>query len=91
MTFRQNYAESQSDLTILTPSEGKKLYIWHITLESDNTSSLSFVSSGNIIVNLLGSGAIGANNLNKIGNTDEAIKITCGTNTTINILYDEVD
>lgn len=91
MIFYQTYAESQNEVAIVTPSSNKKIYIWQVIIETATNASCAFLTSAKEILILANAGSTGAMNVDKVGATDEAISLTCGANTTIKILYDEVD
>lgn len=91
MIFRNVYSQSQSDLTIITPSSGQKLYIWQVVIESEGTVTVEFLTSNKIVAELLAAGKMGVSNMDKLGEAGEVLSLTCAANTTITVLYDEVD
>lgn len=89
MNFIATYETAQSDLAIVTPSSGKKLYLWQLILSADNGAELDFLTS-EVLVAKIDKGSIGFSNLDKTGAIDEVLSLTCGANTTVKILYDEI-
>ncbi|MBN1467749.1 MAG: hypothetical protein JW924_03405 [Fusobacteriaceae bacterium] len=85
MTFKQTYTQAQNKTIIITPTEGKKLYIWKSIINGDNSGKLEFIPSA-LIVKQGG----GSNPNNSEGAIDEGLSLTCEAQTTIIILYDEI-
>jgi len=91
MTFRQTYTQAQEDTVIITPSSGKKIFIWSIIIETENNAILDFLTSEILVYEKPNAGKIINHNVCKEGAINEVLSLTCGANTTIKILYDEVD
>jgi len=94
--FTKDYADAQTDFTIITPTAGKKIQIvsTYASVGTNATNvTVAFVTSGDIAFKLYTekkSSTVG-NNICKTGAVGEAIKLTCPASTFISIGYDEVD
>ncbi len=88
MTFKQFYATSQTNLSIIIPSSGKRIYVWNIIIHTETSVSLEFLISNLILSNQDGTRI--PNEEVREGAIDESLSLTCGANTTTIILYDEI-
>lgn len=88
VTVRETYVTAQTDTVVVSPATPKRLTIWDITLESDSASVLKFATSGIVIAETLGSEQIRVT-AKYVGDIDENVIITCGTNTEVSFLFDE--
>lgn len=86
----QTFNTVQNGTTLIVPTNGKSLYVWNILIETSSNATVIFDYSSVKLAELLSAGSLGINNLDKQGQTDEEISITCGAGTTVKILYDEV-
>jgi hypothetical protein len=93
MIFIQTISEDKTDFTIITPSSGKAIYFWQIVLDAsgnDTGATLNFLTSAIQVAKVDGKGSVGIMNPDKQGAIDEVLSITCGADTSVKILYDEV-
>ena len=90
-TFINTYTSAQTSLDIITPSSGKKIYLWQVVLSAENGAELKFEDSNQVVTKVTGIGQSGIMNPNVEGSADEPLSLTCGADTTtVRILYDEV-
>lgn len=93
--FSADYAEAQTNVTIITPSAGKKIQIARVyvsTASTDVNVTISFVTSGNILFKLYTSktNLAADTGLCAVGAANESVKITCGAGTFVSIGYEEI-
>ena len=91
-TFVQSYAEAQTDLAVITPSEslGEKIYLWQVILTAENGAELNFLTSAVQVAKVDGSGSLGISNPDKSGIIGEPLSLTCGANATVKVMYDKI-
>ena len=86
--FYETFGTAQSEVDIITPTNGDYIFVWMICIESDGYYKLYFPTAGLLIE---GNGGItGSANVCKYGADDEPVKLTCDANTTVRVLYHEV-
>ncbi len=93
-SFAQDYSGAQTNLTIITPSSGKKLEIIGVYASTSTVNvdvTLDFVTSGNIIFKLYTAQKATAVGIpcHHDGAVDESFRLTCGANTFICVSYIE--
>lgn len=91
-TFYNEYTTSQTNLDIITPMSGKKVIVWSITVESDGDTTLDFSTSSQSLISgeLDNGGRYTKETTGTVGDVDEPLTLSCGTNTIVSVLYDEV-
>jgi hypothetical protein len=87
-SLHETFTTAQVDTSIITPSNNDYVFIWSIIVEAEGAYTISFPTSGLIIEGI--GGVTGAVGINKQGEDNEDVKITCDANTTIRIMFDEV-
>jgi hypothetical protein len=89
MIFKQVYTNSQTDLAIITPASGKKIYVWEAVIESESSGEVEFLTS---VIKVVSTDSSSRNKVgvHKEGAVDEVLSLTCGANTTVRILYEEI-
>lgn len=90
MNLIATYETAQTDLSIITPSSGKKIYLWQVVLTAEDGVELNFLTSVLQVAKIEKNGSIGIMNPDKNGAIDEVLSLTCGANATVKILYDEI-
>ena len=95
-TFAQDYSGAQTNLTIITPSSGKKLEITQIYVSTSTVNvdvTLDFATSGNIVFKLYTAQKATDSGIpcHHDGAVDESLRLTCGANTFICVSYIEHD
>ena len=93
-SFAQDYSGAQTNLTIITPSSGKKLEIIGVYASTSTVNvdvTLDFVTSGNIIFKLYTAQKATAVGIpcHHDGAINESLRLTCGANTFICVSYIE--
>ncbi len=93
-SFAQDYSGAQTNLTIITPSSGKKIEIIGVYTSTSTTTTditLDFATSGNIVFKLYTTQRATAAGIpcHHDGAVDESLRLTCGANTFICISYME--
>ena len=88
MIFVNNYLIEQTNLAVITPSSGKKLHVWVVIADTGSNFSLEFKTSQKIVKNIP---TIGTGDVEFIGAIDEVLSLDCGVNTSIGIMYEEID
>ncbi len=93
-SFAQDYSGAQTNLTIITPSSGKKLEIIGVYTSTSTVNvdvTLDFATSGNIIFKLYTAQRATAAGIpcHHDGAVDESLRLTCGANTFICVSYIE--
>jgi hypothetical protein len=90
MNLIATYETAQTDLAIITPSSGKKVYLWQVVLTAEDGVELNFLTSVLQVAKIEKNGSVGIMNPDKNGAIDEVLSLTCGANATVKILYDEI-
>ena len=95
-SFAQDYPGAQTDLTIITPSSGKKLEITQIYTSTSTVNvdiTLDFATSGNIAFKLYTAQKATEAGIpcHHDGAINESLRLTCGANTFICVSYMEHD
>ncbi len=95
-SFAQDYSGAQTNLTIITPSSGKKLEITQIYTSTSTVNvdiTLDFATSGNIVFKLYTAQKATESGIpcHHDGAVDESLRLTCGANTFICVSYIEHD
>lgn len=90
LSLHVTYGTAQTDTVILTPGTGDYLFIWNVIVEApaDGAYEIKFPTSGLVIEGI--GGTKGSYGVNKSGNDDESLELTCAANTTVRILFDEI-
>ncbi len=93
-SFTQDYAGAQTNLTIVTPSSGKKLEIIGVYASTSTVNidiTLDFATSGNIVFKLYTAQKATDSGIpcHHDGAVDESLRLTCGANTFICVSYME--
>ena len=93
-SFAQDYSGAQTNLTIITPSSGKKLEIIGVYTSTSTVNidvTLDFATSGNIVFKLYTAQRATATGIpcHHDGSTNESLRLTCGANTFICVNYIE--
>ncbi len=93
-SFAQDYSGAQTNLTIITPSSGKKIEIIGIYASTSTVNidiTLDFATSGNVVFKLYTAQRATAAGIpcHHDGAVDESLRLTCGANTFICVSYME--
>ncbi len=93
-SFAQDYSGAQTNLTIITPSSGKKLEIIGVYTSTSTVNidvTLDFATSGNIIFKLYTAQKATDSGIpcHHDGAINESLRLTCGANTFICVSYIE--
>ena len=93
-TFAQDYSGAQTNLTIITPSSGKKLEITQIYASTSTVNidiTLDFATSENVVFKLYTAQKATDAGIpcHHDGSVDESLRLTCGANTFICVSYIE--
>lgn len=95
-TFSQDYSGAQSNLTIITPSAGKKLHIERVFVSTSTTATdvtLDFATTGNVVFKLYTAQIATTAGIpcHHDGQTNESLRLTCGAKTFVCVDYYEHD
>ena len=93
-SFAQDYSGAQTNLTIITPSSGKKIEIIGVYTSTSTVNvdvTLDFATSGNIVFKLYTAQKATDSGIpcHHDGEVDESLRLTCGANTFICVSYME--
>lgn len=87
-SVHQEYGTSQSNTTLFTPASGKVCYVWNLIVTATGDYKIEFPDSGVVMEG--SGGTTGSYLLNKQGNANELLKVTCAADTIIDALVDEI-
>jgi hypothetical protein len=86
-TFTHTYEDAQENIAIITPVAGKKLQISRAFMKVDENGMMTF--NGKLLIILTGKGEGSLSGIAE-GNVNDKVFLTCGSNTQVEVTYNEV-